>query len=176
MNCTQCRQNGAWQLGIWYMCPTVVQKLDTTTLNQHGWQHRKELEVPPHTITTDRQFTILFLTMSVWFEGVGPTMLNIIFHLKLLLTTTISHCFWETKCLKPEKSNHADSLPHGSWFYLVLCGCSALVKPWHSPSPLDLICMEEEEPPNTHSVPSTLVQHNRIKCPAVVIPRGCCGC
>lgn len=129
-------------------CPTVWQKLGTTSLNQHYWQHWRDLEGHIHTIITDRQFSILFLTMSMWFEGVGPMMINIIFHLKLLLTTTIFHCFWETKCLK---SDHADSLPYGSWFSpVLLCGYGALAKLWRSPSLLDLSCREEEEPHNVH--------------------------
>lgn len=132
---------------------------------------------PPHTITTDRQFSILFLTMSGWFDGVGPMMINIILHLKLLLTTTIFYCFWETKCLKTEISDHADSLPCGSWFSpVLLCGCGALAKPWHFPSLLDLSCIEEEEPPNACSVSSMLAQHDHVKCPAAIIPKGCCRC
>lgn len=97
------------------MCPTVVQKLDTTSLTQHDWQHWKKLKVPTHTIPSDRQFSLSFLTISVWFEGVGHMMLNIIFHLKLLLTTNIFHCFWKTKCFKPEVRDHADLPPCGSW-------------------------------------------------------------
>lgn len=160
------------------MCPTVVEKLDTTSLNQHDCQCWKDLEAPhTHTITTDRQFSILFLTMSGWFDGVGPMMINIILHLKLLLTTTIFYCFWETKCLKTEISDHADSLPCGSWFSpVLLCGCGALAKPWHFPSLLDLSCIEEEEPPNACSVSSMLAQHDHVKCPAAIIPKGCCRC
>lgn len=44
----------------------MVQKLDNTHINQHDW---KELQVPTHTITSDRQIRILLLSKSLWFEG-----------------------------------------------------------------------------------------------------------